>query len=187
MWSFVADMSRRPIGCVTLVSSTHNTWILETLRSRAIFFPFKRRWEQITLLSTAKMACCDTRGAERRKLSTVSIPLCHGCRVVKVLSRFHYSNGTNKQCHLSVNGFENGTLRITDSLLERYMESCPSGSTLDWSAYEKSIGHKLWWTVALEENVTLSNSQVLSVTYVRPVLSDVVGTVTFSFFLTTCW
>ena len=70
----------------------------------------------------------------------------------------------NKECHLSVNGFENGTLRITDSLLERYIESCPAGSILDWSAFEKSIGHKLWWTAALEENVTLANNQVLSVT-----------------------
>ena len=65
---------------------------------------------------------------------------------------------------MSVNGFENGTLRITDSLLERYIESCPSGSVLDWSTFEKSIGHKLWWTAALGENVTLANNQVLSVT-----------------------
>ena len=110
------------------------------------------------------MERCDTHGVEKRKPSTVWIPSCHGSRVLALLSRFHFSNGTNKECHLSVNGFENGTFLITNSLLERYIEACPSDSTLDWSAYEKSIGHKLWWTVAIEENVTLATNQVLSVT-----------------------
>ena len=160
----MTELSHRPIGCVTLASSTRNMWILETLRSRVISFPFSRRWEPITLPSTARMERCDIHDAERRKPSTVWIPSCHGSRVVEPLSRFHYADGMNKECHLSVNGFENGTLRITDSLLERYIESCPSGSVLDWSTFEKSIGHKLWWTAALEENVTLANNQVLSVT-----------------------
>ena len=75
-------------------------------------------------------------------------------------------NGTNRECTTSIDGFLNGKLSISGELLESTFSQCPPSSVFGWSSHESSINHKLWWTAALEENITISQDQVLTVTLV---------------------
>lgn len=74
-------------------------------------------------------------------------------------------NGTNRECTTSIDGFFNGTLSISGGHLESALSRCPPSSLFGWSNHELSINHKLWWTAALEENITISQDQVLTVTF----------------------
>ena len=73
-------------------------------------------------------------------------------------------NGTNRECTTSIDGFFNGKLSISGELLENAFTQCPPSSVFGWSSHESLINHKLWWTAALEENITISQDQVLTVT-----------------------